>query len=250
MGGGQRVDNALHALNSTPPPYCARHFSAFSQIHPFPNSSLPPSRGEVRWGVGGRERAASDRCVRRSPPTRTTAGARSLRRTPLLVSPLEGGRDELGRRVSNVISVRTRSLRRAPVGHSAAGAGSVRRPPSSSPPWKSRPSHNPRIRRCRPIGPIWSGCLSHSEIRGCAKVCWKGGEMNCGGGVQRHFCAHEVVAAAPAVHSAAGARSLRRTPLLVSPLEGGRDELGTGAPRRHSCTGTAVGRRRWAASWC
>ena len=43
-------------------------------------------------------------------------------------------------------------------------------PPPNLPP-KSRPSHNPLIRRCRPIGPIWSGCPPYSEIRGCAKVC-------------------------------------------------------------------------------
>ena len=30
--------------------------------------------------------------------------------------------------------------------------------PNSSLPPLSRPSHNPRIRRCKPIRPIWSGC--------------------------------------------------------------------------------------------
>ena len=36
---------------------CTGRSSHPNNTHPFPNSSLPPSRGEVRWGVRGREPA-------------------------------------------------------------------------------------------------------------------------------------------------------------------------------------------------
>ena len=37
------------------PPRASHHAHQPPSSHPFPNSSLPPSRGEVRWGVGGHE---------------------------------------------------------------------------------------------------------------------------------------------------------------------------------------------------
>jgi len=58
-----------------------------------PNSSLPPTRGEVRWGVGARERARGC-CTGLRSPTQPPTLARTA--NPLLVSPLSGGRDELG----------------------------------------------------------------------------------------------------------------------------------------------------------
>ena len=62
----------------------------------FPNSSLPPFRGEVRWGVGSHERA-SGRCAGHRSHARPPAQARCA--DPPLSLPLEGGRDELGGRV-------------------------------------------------------------------------------------------------------------------------------------------------------
>ena len=38
-------------------------------------------------------------------------------------------------------------------------------------PPESRPSHNPRIRRCRPIALIWSGYPSHNEIQRNSGLC-------------------------------------------------------------------------------
>ena len=64
---------------------------------PQENSSLPPSRGEVRWGVEARERAQTGHCPPDHPLNRRHRRATP---TPLLVSPLKGGRDELGTRLS------------------------------------------------------------------------------------------------------------------------------------------------------
>ena len=49
------------------PTQAGTHLHSLANPSSFPNSSLPPSRGEVRWGVGGCER----------PPT-TECGARTL----------------------------------------------------------------------------------------------------------------------------------------------------------------------------
>ncbi len=72
MGGGRlRAGTAPVRPSAPSPPLLQRashHSCALPVIpaqagttrlntHPFPNSSLPPSRGEVRWGVGGCERA-------------------------------------------------------------------------------------------------------------------------------------------------------------------------------------------------
>ena len=45
----------------TPSGACWAEVCSYSR-HPFPNSSLPPSRGEVRWGVRGRKPAHQPRC--------------------------------------------------------------------------------------------------------------------------------------------------------------------------------------------
>ena len=126
--------------------------------------------------------------------------------TPLLVSPLEGGRDEssLGRHRCAGEDVGVRGSWcvlpfRIPVpppsrGEVRRGVGSPERArscrverrdrslnrqrsrvaptplPVSLPPG-SRPSHNPRIRRCRPIAPIWSGCPPHNEIQRNSGLC-------------------------------------------------------------------------------
>ena len=60
---------------------------------PQENSSLPPFRGEARWGVGDRERPRRS-CAPRSP---TQPPYKRATPTPLLVSPLKGGRDEFSR---------------------------------------------------------------------------------------------------------------------------------------------------------
>ena len=127
-----------------PPPRhsCAGRNPPSHLPSPFPNSSLPPSRGEVRWGVGGNERLPTARlntptarpsrlcaaaggsepktrvayrvgsCLRRNDEkgrrndggagrgaieTGTTGGV-CAGLPPPLTSPLEGGRDELGKR--------------------------------------------------------------------------------------------------------------------------------------------------------
>ena len=60
--------------------------------HPFPNSSLPPFRGEVRWGVGGPERPPAAESGNPHPPRRI--------HTPVIPAPLSvipaqaGTRDE------------------------------------------------------------------------------------------------------------------------------------------------------------
>ncbi len=41
-------------------------------LTPLPNSSLPPSRGEARWGVGGREPAPTPRHAANTHPTNPT----------------------------------------------------------------------------------------------------------------------------------------------------------------------------------
>ena len=60
-----------------------------------PQSLRALTRGEVRWGVRGNELAPAI-AVRAAARLLETPCARSVRRTPLLVSPLEGGRDEIG----------------------------------------------------------------------------------------------------------------------------------------------------------
>ncbi len=72
----------------SPPILNSFHQPPASRIPPIPNSSLPPSRGEVRWGVGGRE-----------PPPSGRAAARTLRSAstppssprPLPVIPAQAG---------------------------------------------------------------------------------------------------------------------------------------------------------------
>ena len=58
-----------------------------------PIQSLPPLRGEVRWGVGVRERVCGSRCT---PDHLLNRLRRNVAPTPLFVSPLKGGRDEFG----------------------------------------------------------------------------------------------------------------------------------------------------------
>ena len=69
------------------PPHSSRAHPRFrALLRSFPNSSLPPSRGEVRWGVGGCERPpAIEYPSRPTPPERIHASVSPLRpfRTPL-----------------------------------------------------------------------------------------------------------------------------------------------------------------------
>ena len=83
QGGGFRwgVESRERASDSRCTPRSSTQSPA--QMHrappyPFPNSSLPPSRGEVRWGVEARERAQGSRCTPRSP----TQSPAQIRRAP------------------------------------------------------------------------------------------------------------------------------------------------------------------------
>ncbi len=82
VGGPERAPPSVCTTLSPPHPLphpaipapslrhsCAgRNHAAHPTTTPFPNSSLPPSRGEVRWGVGGPERAPPSVCTTPSPP--------------------------------------------------------------------------------------------------------------------------------------------------------------------------------------
>ncbi len=143
------------------PPRVSHHAHQPPSSHPFPNSSLPPSRGEVRWGVGGHEPPPPSRAPRSlTPPSAQSRAPQSL--TPLPLRPV--ARPDHSPHSPSVIPA-------PPLRHSCAGRNHApprashhaHQPPSSHPfpnsslPPSSRPSRNPLIRRCRPIVPIWSG---------------------------------------------------------------------------------------------
>ena len=119
-----------------------------------PNSSLPPGRGEVRWGVGSRERLPSA-----VPPTVVPAlpPPSFLRSLPSFLRRQESRRPPAPLRASTFRRPPKPPPRRRPPRRLLPTANTHPFPNSSLPP-SSRPSHNPRIQRCRPIVPIWSGC--------------------------------------------------------------------------------------------
>ena len=90
IGSCLRRNDGVGAGRNQPPQRTKQH--APSKL-PQENSSLPPFRGEVRWGVEGRERLRRS-CAPRSP---TQPPCKRATPTPLLVSPLKGGRDEFSR---------------------------------------------------------------------------------------------------------------------------------------------------------
>ena len=103
MGGGRpragdygraspnRSLNRQHEVGSSPvtPAPSLRHSCAGRNHHhhptsPFPNSSLPPLRGEVRWGVGGHEPATT---AVPAPIAHSTVSTRSAPLPSLLPLP-------------------------------------------------------------------------------------------------------------------------------------------------------------------
>ena len=64
------------------------------------------------------------------------------------------------------------------------------------------------------------------------------------GGGREVASAHEVVVPGADRPLSRRRRHAAPTPLLVSPLKGGRDELGGAVPRRHSCAGRKPGDHR------
>ena len=71
------------------PAQAGTHTHRITHTTPFPNSSLPPSRGEVRWGVKARERTSS-RCAGLRSPTQPPPRARCLQ-PPASVIPTQAG---------------------------------------------------------------------------------------------------------------------------------------------------------------
>ena len=97
--------------------------------HPLPNSSLPPSRGEVRWGVGGREPPPA------AEPPPAPSGAHPRLRHPCTPLPSFLRRQEPTACLPSFLR---------PLRHSCAGRNPRylhRRPPSPIHPTNPSPTH-------------------------------------------------------------------------------------------------------------